>query len=157
MSSSTRGFKEISAQLSAMGRAAGGVALRSAALSAVLPALRAAQSAAPVGNPPYGPYASKPKPFDPYPKKTYKGRSVTPGFTKRSVIRRSSTNLDKTKARVSIGVRNEAFYAVQFLELGTSKISKRPWLEPSFRASVPAVEARFKERLVQLIDKAAKK
>lgn len=153
----TFGYKELSAQLSEMGKSLGGAALRSAAMSAMLPALRAAQAAAPQGNPPYGPYASKAKPFDPYPKKTYLGRRVAPGFASRNVARKSKLSSDKTKVLVMLGVYEEAFYAVQFIELGTSKIPKRPWLEPSFRASLPDIDSRFQERLKTLIDRAAAK
>ena len=151
-----RGFKELSAQLDAMGKAPSGQALRNAAMSAMLPAQEAARAAAPRGSPPYGPYESRKQPFDPYPKKTYKGRRVAPGFASRNVARRAFLNNEGSRVRVSLGVRSEAFYALQFIELGTSKIPKRPWLEPSFRASQDAVEFAFHDRLVELIDRAAK-
>ena len=144
------GFKELSNQLSKMGAAAGGKALRSAAMSSMLPALRAAQASAPVGNPPFE--GGK----DPYPVRTYKGRLRTPGFAKRNIARKSKLSRDRRTATVMLGVKPEAFYAIQFIELGTSRIAKRPWLEPAFRRSIPQVEARLKKRLKALIDKAAK-
>lgn len=150
-----KGARELSLKLSEMGKAAGGKALRSAVMSASLPALRAAQQAAPVGNPPY--QTSDGRSVDPYPKRTYKGRLVTPGFASRNIRRVSRLSSDRTVATVKIGPRSEAFYAVQFIELGTSKIAKRPWLEPSFRQSIPQVNEKLKERLKALIDKAAKK
>jgi len=55
-----------------------------------------------------------------------------------------------------LGVRPEAFYAIQFIELGTSKIPKRPWLEPAFRKSINDVDALFRQRLKLLLDKAAR-
>jgi HK97 gp10 family phage protein len=149
----TTGVKELSAQLSKMGKAPGGKALRAAAMQAMLPAMRAAQKAAPVANPPYE-YGGVSK--DPYPVRTYKGRLRTPGFAKRNIARKAKVSKDRRSVRVMLGVRPEAFYAVQFIELGTSKIPKRPWLEPSFRNSIPEVNSRFKERLKALIDKAAK-
>src|SRR5690606_16595791 len=109
---------------------------RASAMSAMLPALRAAQKAAPVGAPPY-------KGKDPYPVKTYKGRLRTPGFASRSVARKAKVSRDGTSVMVMLGVKPEAFYALQFHELGTSKIPKKPWLEPSFRQSLPLVDARF--------------
>ena len=144
------GFKELSAQLSAMGRAAGGKALRSAAMTATLPVLHKAKENAPVGNPPY-------ESGDPYPKRTYKGRLVTPGFLKRNIARKSQLSRDGQRVTVMVGPRAEAFYGTQFIELGTSAIPRRPWLEPAFRSSLNAVNARMKERLKVLIDKAAKK
>jgi hypothetical protein len=149
------GVRELSLQLSKMGAAAGGKALRSAVMSASLPALNAAIAAAPVGNPPY---KSKDRrgSSDPYPKRTYKGRLVIPGFLKSQIRRRSYISNDKTVASVRIAPTAEAFYGVNFIEFGTAKIAKRPWLEPSFRASVPDMAARLKERLKALIDKAAR-
>ena len=44
-----------------------------------------------------------------------------------------------------VGVRPEAFYAVSFIELGTSSIPKRPWLEPAFRASRGDINARMRK------------
>jgi len=154
---SIKGYKELSAQLTNMGAAAGGQALKSAAFASMKPALAAAQAAAPSANPPYGPYATRTTPLDPYPKKTYKGRRVAPGFAKRSVAIKAFLSRTRDFVKVSLGVGREAFYAVQFLELGTSKIPKRPWLEPAFRGAVAAVDAQFQARLKALIDRAAKR
>lgn len=148
------GYKELSTQLKAMGTSVGGKTLRAAAMSAMLPALRAAQAAAPVADPPYV-YDGVSK--DPYPKRTYKGRLVAPGFAKRNVARKAVVSKDKTKVNIMLGVKQEAFYAVQFIELGTSRIPKRPWLEPAFRASLESVDERLKEQLKRRIDLAAKK
>jgi HK97 gp10 family phage protein len=144
------GTRELARKLSAMGEAAGGQALRSAVMSASLPALKAAIAAAPVGSPPYSDGS------DPYPKRTYKGRLVPPGFLKANIVRRSYLSKDRRTARVRIGPTSEAFYGVNFIEFGTSKIPKRPWLEPSFRSSQSAMGDRLKQRLKQLIDKAAR-
>lgn len=149
----TTGYKELSRQLSRMGRAVGGRAFRSAGLSAMLPALREAQSSAPVGNPPYE-YSGTSK--DPYPVRTYKGRLRTPGFASRNVARKAQLSSDGRSVRVMLGVKPEAFYAISFVEFGTSRTPKRPWLEPAFKRSIPAVDARFKQRLRALIDKAAR-
>lgn len=153
------GAKELSLKLSAMGEAVGGNALRAAVRAAAGEALKAAKAAAPVGNPPYevktGP--RKGKLVDPYPKRTYKGRLTTPGFARNSIRAQARLSRDKRTARVNIGVLAEAFYAVQFFEFGARSFSKRPWLEPSFRASIPAMDAKLKAALKQKIDKAARK
>ncbi len=151
-----RGYKELSAQLSAMGRSVGGNALRSAAMQGMLPALRAAQENAPVGAPPYQVKGTD-RSVDPYPVKTYKGRLRTPGFASRNIARKAKLSKDRSTVTVMLGVRPEAFYAVQFIELGTSKIPKRPWLEPAFRKSLPEVDSRFQAQLKARIDKAAKR
>jgi HK97 gp10 family phage protein len=149
----TIGYKELSNQLKRMSRSVGGKALRSAAMTATLPALKEAQSSAPVGNPPY---QYEGREVDPYPVKTYKGRLRTPGFTSRSIARKSKLSRDNTHVRVMLGVRPEAFYAINFYEFGTSRQPAQPWLEPSFRRSIPAVDTRFREQLKLRIDKAAK-
>jgi HK97 gp10 family phage protein len=150
----THGYRELSRKLSAMGAAVGGKTLRSAAMSAMLPALRAAQAQAPKGEPPY---QVGNRSVDPYPVKTHKGRLRTPGFASRNVSRKSRLSRDKRSVRVMLGVRPEAFYAIQFIELGTSRIPKRPWLEPAFRSSLPAVDSRLQSELKKRIDKAAKR
>jgi HK97 gp10 family phage protein len=151
------GYKELSRQLSAMGAAAGGQALKSAAFASMRPAVEAAQAAAPKAQPPYGPYKTRSQPLDPYPKKTYKGRRVAPGFTSRSVAVKAYLRRTRDFVKVALGVRREAFYALAFIELGTSKIPKRPWLEPAFRGAVSQVDELLQERLRRLIDRAAKR
>ena len=151
--SRTIGFKELSKQLNRMAEVGKSKAIASAARSSMLPAKKEAQANAPVGTPPYD-YEGRQ--VDPYPKRTYKGKLTAPGFARRQVAIRSKTDKGKGLVRVMLGVLSEAFYAVQFIELGTSKIPKRPWLEPSFKRSLPEVDNRFKKRLKELIDKAAK-
>ena len=143
------GYEQIRRQLRAMGAAAGGKALRSAAMTSTLPVVKRAKQLIPVGSPPY-------ESGDPYPVRTYKGRLRTPGFAQRNIARKSRLSRDKRFVKVMIGVRPEAFYAVNFIELGTSRIPKRPWLEPALRSSRSQIDQRFKARLKQLIDKAAK-
>ena len=143
------GFKELSAQLTKMGEAVGGKALRSAAMTATLPVVKRAKANIPVGTPPY-------ESGDPYPVTTNKGRLRTPGFAKRNIARKSILSRDKRFVGVMIGVKPEAFYAIQFIEFGTSKTPAQPWLAPALKASRAEIDARMKKRLKQLIDKAAK-
>jgi HK97 gp10 family phage protein len=164
----TIGYKELDQKLRKMGEAAGGKVLRSAAMTAMLPAVHAANAAAPVGNPPYfyPAYVSKgPKTAgrqeaarlkDPYPVKTYKGRLRTPGFAGRNISRKSFISRDKRTVVVMMAPRKEAFYSINYYEFGTSRNPPRPWFEPSFRASIPAVDERLRTQMKRLIDKAAK-
>ncbi len=144
------GFKQLSKQLSAMGAAAGGKALRQAAFQSTLPALKAARARIPVGSPPY-------ESGDPYPVRSHKGTLRTPGFAQRNIARKSIISRDKRFVKIMIGVRPEAFYAVSFIEFGTSKMQAQPWLEPALRSSRSAVDQRLQLRLRKLIDKAARK
>lgn len=74
-----------------------------------------------------------PQGIDPH--RTYKGRLVAPGFARRSL--RVISKLDKSKnmAYALLGVRAEAYYAVQYVELGTQKMQAQPWLRPAFLGS----------------------
>lgn len=66
--------------------------------------------------------------------RTYKGRIVSQGFAARNVTVRTAINKQKTAAWASLGVRKEAFYAINFFELGTATIGKQPWLVPAFES-----------------------
>jgi hypothetical protein len=71
-----------------------------------------------------------------YLKKTYKGNRVWhPGFAKRNVRMNSFLSRDKKAAAVIIGVKREAFYAINFVELATSRGPGDPWLVPSFEST----------------------
>lgn len=69
------------------------------------------------------------------PHKTYRGRLVSPGYAISTL--HIETRLDKRtgSAIASLGVGREAFYAVQFVELGTAHHAAQPWLRPAFEVS----------------------
>lgn len=144
-----KGFKELSKQLSKLGSAAGGRALRNSAKASMRPALRAAKANVPVGSLDYN---GK----NPYPQLTYKGNEKNRGHAKRSIKLTSYLSRDKRRAGASVGVEAEAFYALQFVELGTAYIAKNPWLTPAFRSSVPAIDALLKVKIKEQLDKAVK-
>ena len=85
--------------------------------------------------------------------KTYKGRIVSSGFAQRSV-RMIVTKFKNGKVAAVLGVRKEAFYVLQFWELGTSKLPSIPWLQPAFFSSrneqIKGVGAVMKERIEQI-------
>lgn len=62
-------------------------------------------------------------------------RTVAPGFGRRSI--RVITKIDRggQMAYALLGVRKDAYYMVQFVELGTSKMAAKPWLRPAFLGS----------------------
>ena len=82
------GFEDLVRKLNELGAAVGGRVLRSALMTASLPALRSIQAAAPVGTKAH---------------RTYKGRLVAPGFLKRNIRRKSLLARDKSRAIVLIG------------------------------------------------------
>lgn len=140
MAEQIQGLRELSRKLSELGATTGGKVLRSAVMTASLPALRSIQAAAPVGTKAH---------------RTYRGRIVAPGFLRRNIRRKSLLARDKTRAIVLIGPASEAFYA-QFIERGKRGYSPHPFIERAFAASRTAMIDRLKERLAVMIEKARK-
>jgi HK97 gp10 family phage protein len=129
-------------QLEELGKLEDGKALRSAVRAGMKPAMDRAKAMIPQG-------------IDPH--KTFKGRLVAPGFAKRSIRVVTKLSKDKQKASAALGVRAEAFYAVNFVELGTSKMAARPWLRPAFASTLQQQTEAMSASLRKSILKAAKK
>lgn len=141
MASAVKGLRELDAKLAALGVAAGEKVMRQALRAAMRPVLEAAKTAAPEGTELH---------------RTYRGRLVAPGFGKRSVRLVIAKPGRDGKFRAALGVRREAFYMLQFVELGTSKMAAQPWLTPAFEAEVPATTERMAAELKKRIERAAK-
>lgn len=135
------GVAELTRQLEALGKLDDGKVLRNAARAAMKPAQERAKALIPEG-------------VDAH--RTYKGRLVAPGFAKRSIRTKVSLSKDKQKATAKLGVLSEAFYAVQFVELGTSQQSAQPWLRPAFESTQAQQIDAIAVSLQKSIDKAAK-
>lgn len=88
--------------------------------------------------------------------RTYRGRWVAPGFASRNTRVITTVSKDKNQSVAILGVRKEAFYAVQFLELGTSKMARRPWLRPAFYGTSAEQQKSMVLYLQKCIDKIAK-
>lgn len=139
---SLEGFAELDRQLAELGAAVTGSALRAAVRAGGNVVKKDAQARIPVGTEMH---------------KTYKGRLVAPGFAKRSVRVVTKMSRDRQKASAAIGVRAEAFYAAQFLELGTSRMAARPWLRPAHHATQDAQIEAMGKAMKRTILRAAKK
>lgn len=140
MAAELLGAQVLSRKLDALARNVRGPILRKAANAAVKPVLDSARSLIPV---------NKVEELH----KTYKGRLVAPGFAKRSIAAKVTLSQDGRAVFARMGVKREAFYAVSFVELGTSKMAAEPWLRPAFEKNQSAVLKRFAEVLKQQIDK----
>lgn len=140
-----QGFQELSKQLQDLGTEVRGKALRSAAMNAALPILRAAQANAPVND-------------RDYIKALWNGRRVAPGFLKRNIVRRAKVYQGGDYVFVMIGPTEEAYYGTQFVEVGTSNPYRppQPWLVPAFEANREKALSNMKNRLKVLISKAVK-
>lgn len=88
--------------------------------------------------------------------KVYTGRLVAPGFAQRSIRAITVLSTDKQAARALLGVRKEAFYAVQFVERGTARMKAEPWLVPAFSQTQDAQLTAVAAALKRAVDKAAK-
>lgn len=93
------GMKELDKRLGRLGAKTGGKALRKAVRLAAKPVLQEMRSAAPRGTKDH---------------RTYKGRYAAPGFLSRNVV--WASRYRQGRATISLGVRQEAFYGVQFLD-----------------------------------------
>lgn len=85
---------------------------------------------------------------------SYKGNLLQPGFARDSI--RKATFIKDGRAVASVGVRKEAFYAVQFVEVGTSKMDAKEWLVPALEATRGEVERRLTKSLRKKVEKAIK-
>lgn len=120
MAKELQGAAELIRQLRALGEAVEKKALRAATKAAIRPAMTKAKSMVPVGTVIH---------------KTYKGRVVTPGFAARQLKIKSVRTRNSGIGIALLGVSKEAYYALQFVELGTSKQPPQPWLSRAFEAT----------------------
>lgn len=107
--SNVKGLNQLSEQLAAFGTKMGGKALRQSVAAAVKPTVNEMKARAPVSS--GGAH------------KTYLGRTVAPGFLRRSI--KTRTTLKNGRAEVHVGVAPEAFYGVNFIDQGITVSSRR--------------------------------
>ena len=134
------GLRDLSNKLVQLDKKLASKILRQAALNATTPLMREAKARVPRGDVAH---------------RTYKGNLVSPGFASRSIKRASSVR--GGVASVRIGVRREAFYAVQFVELGTDKASAQEWLVPAYESQRTNIEKRFADQMRKKIEEVAMK
>lgn len=140
--SQLEGFEELGKKFKLLGSLEKGKVIRAGGNTGATAVLKAARGAVPQGSRPH---------------KTYKGRWVAPGFAKRSLAKKVSLSRDKSRMVARIGVKPEAFYAVQFFELGTKHIPKQPWLTRAHEQSRPEVINGFRRGARRAMEKIAKR
>lgn len=139
----TEGFRELSKQLVQLAELDRGKVLRQSARLAVKPVETDAKNRIPVND-------------RDYLKKSYKGNVIYPGFAKDNIAIKILLSKDRQAAWALVGVKPEAFYAVDFVERGTSKQAAQPWLRPAFRKNRRRMVQRLGEgirRKIMLIAK----
>jgi HK97 gp10 family phage protein len=140
MASGLFGAGHLARQLQALGQLENGKALTSSVREGIKPATSKARALVPIGLVPH---------------LTYLGRLVVPGFSKRSIRVRVTLSRDKQSASALLGVLPEAFYVVQWVELGTSRMEAQPWLRPAFESTLSQQEEGLAVGLAKFIERAA--
>lgn len=132
------GIAELVAKLADLGKIEEGKGLRAAVRAGVKPIFTQAKA-----NIPKSPDAVK----------TYKGRLVGPGFASRNIRTITQVKLEQGYAKGSVGVRAEAYYAVNFVERGTKKQKAQHWLtdasEQTKEAQLDAVVASLQKSITK--------
>lgn len=87
--------------------------------------------------------------------RTYRKVLVSPGFARRSIKVQTYVNRRTGAVGAMVGVRAQAFYAVQFVELerGKSKQRGKPWLRPAFDATTEKQMSEFHRAFLRVINK----
>lgn len=140
MASGLEGVAELSRQLSQLGAAFSVPILRAAVRAGIKPAQKRWVETIWKGNQPH---------------RTYKGRLVAPGFSSRNTRVVTKAEPGGTIVSAALGVRREAFYAVQFIEreLGNSKHVAKPSLRAAMADTKDEQEAALAEKLRDRINK----
>jgi hypothetical protein len=86
------------------------------------------------------------------------GRHVVPPFTAKEVGKRSGLSRDKNSAMSIVGVKHWAFYAVQFVERGYTRVNglnipAQPWLVPAFESSRRKIIERWGLKMSKTMEK----
>lgn len=140
VTSKLEGVAVLDRKLRNLGSALSVPILRSAVRAGIKPALDRAGQLIPIGREAH---------------RTYRGRLVAPGFSKRSLRIITKVSPDKRTVSAALGVRREAFYAILFTELGTARMEARPWLRPAFRQTREQQQTLMAAKLKERIDKVA--
>lgn len=88
---------------------------------------------------------------------THRGRLVSGGYAATTLHIEVKLNKRSGAVVASLGVGREAFYAVMFKELGTSKMAATPWLRPAFEESQDPMLRKMAAELKERAEKVARK
>lgn len=138
------GVAALTKQLIALGKMDDGKVLRDAVRTGMKPALARAKATIPVGKKPHRLGAKFGK------------QLVNSGYAQSTLRVITTINDQKNIASAIMSTRSSAFYAPQFVELGTRYQSAHPWLRPAFMSSRTDMEDGIKSTLQKWIEKTAK-
>lgn len=135
------GVAALTKQLDALGKLEDGKALRAAVRAGINEALKVAKTIIPVGTEPH---------------RTYQGLLVNAGFARASLRIIATINAEKNIASGILGVRKAAYYALQYVELGTRYQKAQPWIRRALLEARDDAETKLRESLQKSVIKAAK-
>lgn len=151
LSGNVKGVKELAKALDQLGQKAGGRILANSLRAAAKVVTTQAESSFPKNK---------------YKRKHWVGRNlkkgkqgfeVYPPFARTQIRSKVRQYKNKQGAYALVGVTPDAFYALQFVELGTSKQAKQPWLVPAFTNTSGQQIDTIKSRLGKDISKEAQR
>lgn len=138
-----KGVSTLLAQLRDLKSLDDGKALRSGVRAGMRPALLAARTNIPISGKPYKLA------------KAYGSELVQPGFARKALRVITTVSPDKQQATALLGVRKRAFFAVQFVERGTSRMPAHPWLRSAFYSTQEAQKQALADKLRAYLEKVA--
>lgn len=142
MATGLEGTAQLAKQLEDLGKALSVPIMRAAVRAGVKPVVAKAAQLIPVGTVAH---------------KTYKGRIVQGGFAKSSIAIVTKSSNGGTTVSAAVGVRKEAFYALQFVERGTKKMRPQAWLNPAFLSTQVEQQTALADKLRERIEAIASK
>lgn len=142
MAASIKGMAELRRSLRELKVSAQGSAMRNAASFAVTPVAKRTAATVPQGTVQH---------------KTYKGRTVAPGFASRQVRKQVVVSRDKMTVYAMVGFSREAFYTMYFSPYSKRDQTKDDFQEAALRDQQDLVVNRFASQLAKAIRKAAAK
>lgn len=135
------GVAALTKQLEQLGSLDNGAALKRCVKSGINEAFKVAQQIIPVGTKPH---------------RLQNGLLVNYGYAKSALRTISTINSAKNVASGILGVRKQAFYILQYIELGTRKMRAQPWIRRALNDSRDDAEEALRRSLVVSINKAIK-
>jgi HK97 gp10 family phage protein len=137
------GVAQLTRQLISLGKLDDGKALKAAVKAGIQPAYKRAKATIPVGSVPHRLAAA------------YGKQLVNSGFAQQSLRTITTINAEKNIASALLGVRKNAFYILNFVELGTRYQRAQPFLRPAFFNSRDDMELALRASLQKAVLKAA--
>lgn len=137
MASKLEGVKELTGALNQLGRKTAARELVGTVKAALELAEHRARAYMPQGTEPH---------------KTYRGRLVAPGYALTTLHIETRLNKRTGAAVASLGPGREAFYVVQFQELGTRFHPAQPWLRPAFEESADEMQDAIADELRRRVE-----